>query len=177
MDAEWVISASIASGQSMLGDDTGKWLLIALGGLTIAYTLFRPAFRKKDPLDKRQPLFGSNLARQRQVESQMNLLLVELSAMARQISAQLDTRAAKLEQLIHEADEKIAELKALTANADGRPAFRPPMRLARTDPEPDERHAEIYRLADDGRCAQDIAQATDRPKGEVELILALRARS
>ena len=40
----------------------------------------------------------------------MESLLVELSEMARQISAQLDTRSQKLEILIREADEKIAAL-------------------------------------------------------------------
>jgi len=38
------------------------------------------------------------------VERQMQSLLVELSEMSRQISAQLDTRSAKLELLIKEAD-------------------------------------------------------------------------
>ncbi len=38
----------------------------------------------------------------------------------------------------------------------------------------DNRHADIYRLADGGRSARQIAQELNRPYGEVELILHLR---
>jgi hypothetical protein len=40
----------------------------------------------------------------------------------------------------------------------------------------DPRHAEVYRLADQGQTPQQIAQRLGRPSGEIELILALRAR-
>ena len=76
-------------------DPATKWAVILLSVLTILYAAFRSFFRKKDPLDK-PPAFGS-LAQQRSVERQMQNVLVEMSEMARQITAQLDTRAAKLE--------------------------------------------------------------------------------
>src|SRR5205085_10728222 len=63
----------------------------------------------------------------------MQQLLVELSEMARQISAQLDTRATKLELLIKEADEKLAALESAASASEFRPvAVRPP-RLALLD--------------------------------------------
>src|SRR5262249_19581853 len=125
---------------------------------------------------------------------------VELSEMARQISAQLDTRAAKLELLIKEADEKIAALRG--TNADAPSAFTPPPDASSTiaptvhvdsaeqaalsdiqeaPPAPtpqtaDPRHAQVYAMADEGHSANDIARALHRPAGEVELILALRVR-
>jgi DNA-binding NarL/FixJ family response regulator len=40
----------------------------------------------------------------------------------------------------------------------------------------DPRHAEVYDLADEGQSAQEIARQTGRPRGEIELILALRGR-
>ncbi len=89
-------------------DPTSRWLLVIVSGLTIFYAVMRRFRRKKDPLT-RQP---SSLAGQRTVEREMSNLLVELSEMARQVSAQLDTRAAKLELLIKEADEKIAALSS-----------------------------------------------------------------
>ena len=49
----------------------------------------------------------------------MSNLVVEMSEMARQITAQLDTRAAKLELLIKEADEKIARLGASGESTSG----------------------------------------------------------
>lgn len=76
-------------------DPFTKWAVIALAMLTIVYAVIRPWFRRKDPLD-RPPAFSS-LAQQRSVERQMQNVLVDLSEMARQITAQLDTRAAKLE--------------------------------------------------------------------------------
>ena len=169
---------------------TTSWVAIGIGVATIVYVAFiRPimAKKKKDPLARPSPT--PNLARQRSVERDMSNLLVELSEMARQMTAQLDTRAAKLESLIREADEKIETLRSLAAGGDGLvsrgvlveakllEADAAPMRgvedaVAVVDP----RHAEVYQLADGGQSAQDIARRTGRPRGEIELILALRGR-
>src|ERR1700722_14331951 len=147
------------------------WVLVALAMVTIIYAVFmRPKMKqKKDPLSMR-----SGLSRQRDVEKQMETLLVELSEMARQITGQIDTRAAKLEALIAEADEKIAPLQS------GPPTAPPagPAAVGRDVPESDEdrRHAAIYAMADAGLSTGQIAQRLARPSGEVELILALRSR-
>jgi len=154
-------------------------IVVAVG--TILFTVVRPAFKKKkDPLNK--PASSTSLARQRNVERQMESLLVELSEMARQITSQLDTRSQKLEALIQEADEKIAELKRLSssrsvesrsAESYERQSLLAPMESpSNVDP----RHSEIYHLADQGQTALEIARQLGRPRGEIELILALRAR-
>ena len=182
------------------------WAGIAIGGVVILYTVLNPLRRKRkaaDPLAKGPPSAG--LAQQRSVERQMQNLLVELSEMARQITAQLDTRAAKLQALIDEADARLAALRATTASA---PA-EPPMFSRATDAEPvvpaDEvpmfrtpaprpvdrsptaaepaaaveptagPHDAVYALADRGRSAAEIARELDVPRGEVDLILALRS--
>lgn len=164
-----------------------SWVALVIAMLAVSYLLFRPKLKKKkDPLE--QPVFSS-LAQQRSVERQMQNLLVELSEMARQISAQLDTRAAKLEALIREADQKLAELrnttdgKASGANASTSFAI-PPSDAPPESPESpsaslpiDPRHAEVYALADSGRAPKEIASQLGRPSGEVELILALRPRN
>src|SRR4030095_5002731 len=82
----------------------------------IAYIILRPKMRRKksDAADS-GPRFG--LSQQRAVEREMGNVLVELSQMARQITGQLDTRAKKLELLIQEADQKIAELRQLKGAA------------------------------------------------------------
>jgi hypothetical protein len=159
------------------------WPVYVLATVTILYVVFRPMLRrKKDPLDK--PL-NMSLAQQRTVEREMSNLLVELSQMARQVTAQLDTRSAKLELLMQQADQKIDELKRLSeaarpaapSSGAGEPAAGAhPVGTARSAPAPDPRHAEVYALADAGRSPQEIAQQLDRPRGEVELILALRPR-
>jgi hypothetical protein len=178
---------------SILLDSSGptpvtSWVAIAIGVGMIVYVAFvRPLRKKKDPLAR--PPAEPGLARQRGIEREMSNLLVELSEMARQMTGQLDTRAAKLEALLREADEKIALLRSL-GQGDGAGA---PLhgvlveakvladavpRRSDEDPIPsvDPRHAEVYDLADEGQSAQDIARQTGRPRGEVELILALRGR-
>jgi len=146
------------------------WAAVVLGLLTILYAVFlRPKMRqKKDPLSRP---FG--LPRQREVERQMETLLVELSDMARQVTAQIDTRAAKLEALIGQADQKIAALRSNPAPAEpASPADVGPDFQTVEDP----RHVAIYELADSGMNAAQIAQRLSRPRGEIELILALRSR-
>jgi hypothetical protein len=155
------------------------WLIVAFLLLVGSYLMIRPKLgKKKDPLENAP---RSSLAQQRSVERQMQNLLVELSEMSRQISAQLDTRAAKLEVLIREADEKIRQLKSLQGAPTARPEDRFRMdepaddRLDPPDP-PDPRYTEVYALADQGRSPFEIAQKLNRPAGEIELILALRTR-
>jgi hypothetical protein len=154
-------------------DPITKWAAIGLAIFTIMYVVIRPWFRKKDPLSK-APAYAS-LAQQRSVEREMQNVLVELSNMSRQITAQLDTRAAKLEALIREADEKIAAMQSVPASpAPTSPAWAPLMDAPDSRPPSDPRHAQVYALADEGRSSMEIAQQLNRPSGEIELILALR---
>src|SRR5689334_19506265 len=163
--------------------DSFQWSIIGVMVVATLYVaIIRPFLKKKkkDPLS-RSPS-SARLAQERSVERQMQNLLVELSDMARQISAQLDTRTAKLELLIREADEKIAALQAaggvLPTQSSTEPAAETSL-LVSTPPEApiDPRHAEIYALADQGRRPTEIAQQLGRPSGEVELILALRGEA
>lgn len=163
-------------------------LILGVGGIVVMYVVLRPLMRRKnDPFSK--PFQTTSLSQQRSVERQMETLLVELSDMSRQMTAQLDTRAAKLEALIQEADVKIAELKTLAqreAIAPQRFAMSlpsvemPPSEPAREpEREPErvpEQHAAVYRLADAGKSSGQIASELQRPSGEIELILALRSR-
>ncbi|MGA3067978.1 MAG: hypothetical protein ABSF29_14130 [Tepidisphaeraceae bacterium] len=154
-------------------DPTTRWMFIVLAMLTIAYAVLRPMFRRKDPLSK-PPAFAS-LSQQRSVERQMQNVLVELADMSRQISAQLDTRAAKLESLIKEADQKLAALKSATEGETGT-VEKPTAEMREAEPvgAAEAQHAQIYALSDQGRSPREIAQELNRPSGEIELILALR---
>ena len=179
---------------AIFDDPANKWLAVGAAMFLIAYFVLRPMAKRKDPLGKMESTGGS-MARQRSVEREMSNLLVELSEMARQVTAQLDTRSTKLELLMREADEKIETLQRLQSslppnpqsNQSPAPAFRQsaaeraalmqPLDAAPPpppEPQVDPRHAEIYALADQGRTPRDIASQLGRPSGEVELILALR---
>jgi flagellar biosynthesis/type III secretory pathway M-ring protein FliF/YscJ len=128
--------------QNILDGDNSRWVMIGMAALTILYVVVRPMLRrKKDPLE-RAPKMG--LSQQRTVEREMSHVLVELSDMARQISAQLDTRAARLEVLIQQADER---LEALSARVDSPPAAAAGSQQRRpVDPPPappDPHHLEV----------------------------------
>ena len=150
-------------------DGFQRWSLICAAALTIVYAIMRPWRKRKDPLQRPATL---SLSSQREVERQMSELLVELEQMARQMSAQLDTRAARLELLLKEADEKIAKFRAAIEQGGCEPHEARPVSLLPSLPDP--RHAQVYELADRGHSARQIAQQVDRPYGEIELILALR---
>lgn len=147
-------------------DPFQKWAIVCAAALTIVYAVMRPWRKRKDPL-ARPPL---SLSAQREVEKQMTELLVELEQMARQMSAQLDTRSAKLEVLIKEADQRIAALQAARSASGAPPPVPAPLALP-----PDPLHAEVYDLAGQGHSPRQIAQRLGRPYGEIELVLALRS--
>jgi len=162
-------------------DQNTRWLLYGVVAITILLAVVRPMFRKKDPLNK-PPAYAS-LSQQRSVERQMQNVLVEMADLARQISAQLDTRSSKLEVLMKEADQKIALLQSLSqgqtrgrgptdapTNSDAGSSTAQQPDLPAIDP----RHVQVYTLADQGRSPLEIAQQLNRPSGEIELILALR---
>ncbi|MCH7883883.1 MAG: DUF2802 domain-containing protein, partial [Planctomycetes bacterium] len=93
----------------------------------------------------------------------------------------MDTRFAKLEMVIRDADERIENLSRLVRAAQGSPTLDVTLEEAVPDPPPpeekeidDERYAPIYRLADSGLAAAEIAREVDRTTGEIELILSLR---
>jgi hypothetical protein len=154
-----------------------------------AYIYYRSRRKaKRDPLEH-HPISAS-LAQQRAVERQMSNLLIELSDMARTVSASLDTRTAKLEALLDDADQRIETLRAMNA-PHSLTALAPPSsqsssfelaRTTRSDDSPapqsttDERHLRVYELHERGQSIQQIAEALTRPSGEIELILALRSR-
>ncbi len=113
----------------------------------------------------------------------------EAEELTRRLSAIMDNKAARLELLIEEADDRLARLDraSLGASVQTRPmehdagAFRTSApEPARTAPPP-ERHVDptqrqIYELADSGLGPVEIAQRLDQPIGQVELILNLRRR-
>ena len=76
-------------------------------------------------------------AQQRQIEQERQRLLDELGQMTREVGQQLDKRAARLEQLIKEAQKTIESLESATARpgraGQGGAAARNPITRAQGD--------------------------------------------
>jgi len=99
-------------------------------------------------------------------------LMVRLEELSREMCGQIDTRFAKLEHVIAEAEGKLAALRgALRQAAECDPAAPP---RADEPPSPERvRRARVCQLALAGRLHVEIAREMDMDVGEVELILAL----
>ncbi len=183
-------------------DSTTQWVVLAVGVLATCYVVMRgrvKAGRNKDPFARKPAPMG--VSQQKQIERDMSGLMVQMLETARHMAAQLDTRAARLEVLMREADAKLVALKDAAASVaasavvapkgaaaaevvveEGRAEAVDAVEEAAVAPQvkpeapPDPRHGEIYALADQGRSSGEIARQLNRPNGEVELILALRSR-
>jgi hypothetical protein len=170
-------------------DDSTQWVVLAVGVLATLYLVMRGRAKvKKDPLSRKPVPIG--VAQQRQIERDISSLMVEMLQTAQQMTAQLDTRAARLEVLLKEADEKLAALKRATASQTRETglataltdtpvimkasAVEAAQGVEKPETPPDPRHGDVYALADQGRSPVEIARRLNRPNGEVELILALR---
>lgn len=183
-DCQQLFFAPLAQIQGKLDVQTWAGLIVAI--LATVYLFMRSkAKARKDPLSRQQS--QPSLAQQRAVERQMSNLLVELSEMARAVSAGLDTRAAKLQVLIDEADQRIAQLRGQSVAQEQHvepqaPKAQPPptMRIVSDGPRElaasDPHHDQVYQLADLGKSPHEIAVMMGKPRGEIELILALRPR-
>lgn len=108
---------------------------------------------------------------------------VRMYDLARDLSAQLDSKMSALQHLVNLADTRIAELQRLQgltagqATTDG--AGTQAERLTHTSADngsgrSPSRQRQIYELADAGHSSQSIAAIVDLPVGEVELMLGLR---
>jgi hypothetical protein len=160
--------------------DLWPWLLIATGvvALAVVVLLITLILRQRDPVARRAAHVTP--AQQRTLERDVSNLIAALSEMAQEIGTRLDERALRLEKLIDAADERLRRLEQLPDASDIEPPISSPSVVISQPPplsdEPDGRYAQIYSLADEGLAAVDIAHRLARPKGEVELILALRPR-
>lgn len=139
---------------------------------------------------------ATRLSESDRLRHSMDKLLLELQEVAREVNATIDTKMVVLNQLIEEADRKIAELKKLQSaqtpsdkltapsmvGEPAGPALPPspqPIRRPAPPMTPEEikrrqTEAEVFRLAAEGKTRLEIAQMTGMPRGEVELVLALR---
>jgi len=183
----------LAQAESAASADTVSVMLIVAGIVVIAVLMMisirgKIAARQAERPGSRETLQQIRTMSQRSDDShQASAAFYET---AQRLMAQLDNKAERLEQLIEDADERLARLesqfdgcardsrgehviepkgapadeKSASANTDAVKMREPADPLARS----------IYQLADDGRNPVEIAQQLDEQIGKVELILALR---
>lgn len=118
----------------------------------------------------RDPLhLPADLQKKERLRRDLETLIGELQDLSRKISAEIDTRFAKLEASIRDADRRIAVLNRLARQGGSVPED--------SSPHGDEnagRHNVVYELADAGFSCVEIAKDLGKTPGEIELILNLR---
>lgn len=163
----------LASFRELFAGDQARQMVPILLAAVAAFFMMLSLRRKQQQRRQRparpaapqpQPQVGSELYRD------LDELIVELQELSRRISAEIDTRFAKLEAVIRDADRRIAVLHRLNRGAGGASVASTPGATA----EVDGRHSVIYELADAGFSPVEIARELGRTPGEVELILNLR---
>ncbi|MHC4695723.1 MAG: hypothetical protein ACYTFA_03155 [Planctomycetota bacterium] len=189
----------LTTSRALLGAGDGGFgalqLLMVAGGVLGLGIVMRSTFRRVSR-SARQPRtiarkMYADLTEETATRRDVEHVMVELDQLARQIHGRIDTRFAKLESVIHDADERINKLSHLLRETAGRSPLdltvgeEVPIDRSDSDPptstvqaprsnDTDDRHVGIYRLADAGLSANQIAEKVGQTAGEVELILALR---
>lgn len=188
-----------------IGGYTDAELALMISGVALLYAVIRwrrNTLTRKPSISSTgsEKLVMNSALNVREITMEIEALVAELEETSRRLTAQLDNRCTRLEQLLGEADEKIRELQALTggeAAPDGKKTGDAPLhKPAAAAPAPvaeaqralarlrkergapaaadDPAYVPIYTLADGGKNPREIAQELGRQPGEIELILALR---
>ncbi|MCB9844818.1 MAG: hypothetical protein H6811_02365 [Phycisphaeraceae bacterium] len=152
-------------------DKGNTWLPTALalvGFVAIIWTLLRSFRRNKRRGTELKVPPRERIERIRTEASGregLDSLMADALELSQRLAAQLDTKAEYLEQLLARADQAIARLDEPHDHLANQPRHEPA-----TDPG----HRRVYDLADSGLDSLEIARRLDQPRGQVELILALR---
>ncbi len=136
------------------------------------------------------------------LQVQIEELMAELADLSREINGQIDTRLAKLNALLNEADRTIARFEQTMGHPEGsasspgtiskssgrnetspdhiqqqnRKNLTSADHVLRSQKVPDAQTQAILDMAHQGKTAVSIAQKLGRPVGEIELILALHKK-
>lgn len=149
----WMPLGVIALGVVVLVVLTGQWLAER---------------RKKPSANDKSSVGASRISSSDHLQSQ----LLEVKKLARSVADDLDARAERLEQLIQEADLRLARLERMAVTNGQSPSKT--NREQATTHTPDDLSQRVYALADQGHNSVRIAQTLGEHVGKVELILALR---
>ncbi|MCC5787603.1 MAG: hypothetical protein JJU33_12990 [Phycisphaerales bacterium] len=167
-------------------ESSGGWgntstYLAIFGFVVLLYTLLRAyrrsAARREDRGTPREQIQGVREDAAKRGRASVDFAAAETLDMIERLSAQLDNKASRLEILLAEADRRIDELHRLRRAAS--PASHQTSAADRAQREApgdgaDPVRSRVYEMADRGVGAEEIARAVQRPRGQVDLMLALR---
>jgi cytoskeletal protein RodZ len=150
-------------------------MLLVLGVVVLALLLaisarVKVAQRQNDRLSPREQIDQIKSRAESAPPGRQQAVAAEQTDAARSLAAALDNKAERLEQLLVQAEDRIAALEAALAEMDASGRAAPPQRVP-LDP----LTRSVYELADSGCSTVDIARQLDEQIGKVELILALRS--
>lgn len=160
----------------LIGRETLPGLLMAVGIMLMLFILLRRLWRRKPGAGGAEEATARErieTIRARAAErSRVDSFKLDAHEFTRQMAALLDNKAERLEQLIADADARIARLDS-SRRVGEEPIHETPARSERGGSR-DPMHERIYQLSDAGMGVVEIARQTGQPTGQVELILALR---
>jgi DNA-binding NarL/FixJ family response regulator len=178
------LAVGLALGASSLSNQHITLVLVIAGISILLLTTTRRRIRRAQNSPQayaREQL--SRLRSERSLVADIEELMAELEQFSRQMQARLDTKFAKLETAIRDADQRIDQLDRLLRRAEGEPTVD--VTVGGSEPAAEsppaaadgDRHQAVYQLADAGLTPAQIAQELGQSIGEVELIVALRKAS
>jgi hypothetical protein len=120
----WYLFANILADTSEVGQDSGldkykSFVWVALILIVGFYLLIRTQRRVSQSMKKKELTAQERVNRHtggKDIYSQINLLMSDLADLSRQINGQIDTRIAKLQIIMRQAEQTIARLEKLTGN-------------------------------------------------------------
>jgi len=158
-------------------------LVLAIAGLSAVMISTHRRSRKSQRNSKpRARDRYARIEKEQGAKRDLEQVMLELDQLSRQIHGRIDTKLARLDIVIRDADQRIKQLSGLieTLRAEAQKldlaALVGTSHQAGEAPSEQEesRYTEVYRLADRGLSPVDIARNVGRTAGEIELILALR---
>ncbi|GAB4386779.1 MAG: hypothetical protein Kow0022_16780 [Phycisphaerales bacterium] len=153
---------------------TASTFLIGFGTILLLFTIMRMLNkvrkRAQTPREDPRTTIARHRAQAHAAREPLESVMAEANELALRLAKALDSKAARLEILIEQADERIARLAADPHSASPTPWVSQPhaAQSARS------LERQVLELADKGCDCEQIARRTGRSVGEVELILALR---
>ncbi len=156
---------SFALGLMIAGAIIGAWSMRSSIAEVMRRVLKRPETPEASAPYSR-PVGGEREERGPTQSESLSSVMADAEELAQLLADRMDRQAARLEQLIAAADDRLARLEKALAQ----PVPRGPNRQDLTDP----MSRQVYDLSDRGLPSVEIARQLNQQTGKVELILALR---